>query len=137
MTNLQMPSHLYRTFQIASPVGTHFRPERCEEVECPAHINGWNYRVSVLDPEMISLIRTSGRHYKEVEYLGETYWAFPPGQQCFERHMVPLERPALFYEGRGDKRSYSRRNAREWTADQWVNRFAEHQDKINTAIQRG
>jgi hypothetical protein len=141
-----MPPEAYKTYGIARPVRTHWRPATCEEAGCAAFSNGW---VSTFD-----LATELGR--KQYDYCshdktrsfteqrdGTTLvrLTYGPGNKCFQHgdHKVPLERPARFYVAEGDFRGNPRgipvrvhRRAEDWCED-----FAEHQDAINTAIERG
>ena len=126
---LQTPAR-YRggqEFSLKQPLATHFRPARCEEVECEAHVEGW---VTVLDagnPEhgpLFLALKRSGRHYtemrsEEVEGFppGMTAFVFPPGQQCFEGHQVPVEREPFMLHRTGTGRLIRHVKATDFTED--------------------
>jgi hypothetical protein len=139
----KLPSRMYKTFQIASPLATHYRVATCAEVECEAYTKGWTYKKADLIAEnLLYLVTHAGKRYREtsIDEGGEIYLVFEPGQVCFQAraHRVSLERPELYLSGRGDYRSYSARNANRYDrADQWVESFAEHQEIINRVIQEG
>ncbi len=142
MRNPQLPTGAYKTFQVRSPLATHYRRATCEEVNCEAYTNGWTIKKSDVDEQMMHAIKNSGRHYTEktLELGGDVYLVFPPGQPCFaaSQHVIPLNRPEFFYAGRGDFRSYSPRAARKYDrADQWQHDFEEVQDRNATLIKRG
>jgi hypothetical protein len=134
---------MYKTFQIASPVETHYRVATCAEAECKAYKEGWTYKKADLIAEnLLYLVTHAGKRYQEMalDEGGEVYLVFEPGQTCFQAraHRVSLERPEFYFAGRGDYRSYSPRSANQFDrADQWVESFAEHQDIINKVIQEG
>jgi len=99
-------------FTLSQPLDTHFRPATCEEVDCPQHLFGW---VTVLDREcdvrLIDDILKSGRHFTRMRSEeasqraskdlppGMLAFVFPPGQQCFRQHVMPVGRePFLAYQ---------------------------------------
>lgn len=135
-----------KTFQIAAPAATHFRPATCAEIECPAWANGW---VTYLDEssaagrQQAQYIRAkSERAFTERrEPDGRTAMVFKPGQRCFRSgdHRVQLEREPLFIARDGDAwrrvgepHVFGGRLA----ADNWVDEFAHHQDKLVTQRER-
>lgn len=150
-----MPSHLYRTYRALSPVSTHFRPATCAEVQCTAYTQGWTYvKEHLIRENLLYAVTHAGKRYREmtipVPYRDsatdelkfgaeELCLVFEPGQMCFQArgHRLPLERPEFFYTGRGDYRTFSTRNAQKLNADDWVDHFANHVDKLNTAYQKG
>jgi hypothetical protein len=135
-----MPVGAYRTFQIASPIETHWRPATCEESDCEQYANGWRVRVEGLSPEDLHAIRTSGRQFRQVDVAeGETWLVFEPGQRCFKAatHKVPLGRPELYVVRDGDWRGNpTRQSFQHSSAESWVDQFATHQDKLAEAIER-
>jgi len=136
-----MPVGAYQTFQIASPIETHWRSATCEESGCEQYANGWRVRVEGLRPEDLHAIRTSGRRFRPVDVAeGETWLVFEPGQPCFKAatHKVPLGRPELFVVRDGDWRGNpTRQSYQHSSADAWVDHFATHQDKLAETIERG
>lgn len=70
---------------------------------------------------------------------GLTTFEFAAGQPCFAKHEVPLERPELYIVRGGDWRGNPRGTParRHTTAEDWVEDFAEHQDRLRTALERG
>lgn len=112
-----------QAFKILQPPASHFRPARCEEVECPNHEKGW---VTVLDQNnpqhagLFTALRDSGRRFERMrseEAAERTGKALPPGltafvfgagQQCFERHLVPVGRDPIFmHERNGVRRRHA------------------------------
>lgn len=136
----------YKTFGIASPRATHWRPATCGEVDCAANANGFRVRCDLrtqLGVDQARYIRDkAGRHYTH-EFSDEgrvITFTFPAGQRCFVAHQLPLGRPALFVVRNGDHRGSGRRplERRQYDRpDQWVDDFATHQDKLATAADRG
>ncbi len=125
-----------------------FRKATCAEVECEQWLNGWTFSVAMLaaDPQLDRIARNSGRHYRVQVHEGQEYLVFPPGQPCFAagNHKIQLEEETpLLFVGRGDPRTFDPRtnlprDARQHSrCEDWVDDFANHQDKLNTAIERG
>ena len=136
-----MPTGNYKTFALRQPLATHFRKATCQEIECEAYMNGWNFRREGMDPRLYYVATHSHRSWREVVLApGESYLVFEPGQPCFDadNHRIAIDRPAFFFAGRGDFRSFTTRQARQHAnADDWVDEFATQLDQINTQIERG
>ncbi|WP_084965255.1 hypothetical protein [Thermoactinospora rubra] len=140
----QLPAAAFKTYQVAAPLPTHWRPATCEEAGCPAYEYGWRTLVdetSELGRRQAHYIRRqSGRKFVEDrDAEGLTVFMFAPGQTCFQPHQVPLEREPLYLVRGGDWRGdplggqpYQHRRAEDWVED-----FAEHQDRIARQIERG
>jgi hypothetical protein len=141
--NPRMPTHAYKTFNIAAPVNTHFRPATCEEIDCPAYLNGWTYRkTDLIAANLYDLVTHAGKRYREqaLDEGGELFLVFEPGQICFQAksHRISLERPQFFFSGRGDHRSYSPKRAYQYVdGAEWSEAFAEHQEILNRVAQEG
>lgn len=132
-------AHLYKTFQVAAPIQTHFRKATCEEVGCLAHHYGWQTTVDESTdqgPAQAYYIRNqSGRRFKEEKTeAGLTCFTFEPGQTCFDsdQHVTSLERPYLFVVRDGDWRGNPRhtRPYRHANGDDWCDNFANHLDRL-------
>lgn len=130
----------YETYGIVAPKETHTRPATCREVECVAHLQGWRTTIDVsteLGARQASYIRLmSGRHFTAQEAGGLVYFTFPAGQSCFREHRISLERDPLFYAHGGDFRGVTT-EVGTYRPDDWVDKMANHQDKIIEAIERG
>ncbi len=140
-----LPAHAFKTYGVSMPVRTHWISATCEDISCGPYLNGW--KTVVPDgSDHAQLIRSADfrRRYRYSETAvegGLTEFIFPPGQSCFQAssHRVPLERPAVFSVRGGDWRGNpmgipARVHVR---AQDWVEDFSEHQDKIASAIERG
>jgi hypothetical protein len=141
-----LPAEMFKTFGIRRPLKTHWRPATCAEVDCAAHARGFTIRCdlrTVLGLDQARYIRDkAGRHFTHVfsEEGKVITFTFPAGQKCFQDHRLPLERPALFIVRNGDHRGPGKRRPEKRVfdrPDQWVDTFAEHQDRLATAAQRG
>lgn len=135
-----MPVGAMKTYRILQPVGSHFRPATCEEVECPNYANGWITRVPA-GSDLAEFIASGGtkRHFRETTGLdqAEREFMFPDGQQCFTQHQVPLEREPFYVVQDGDWRGNPTGRTRTTTAEDWVDDFANNQDALKRAIQEG
>lgn len=148
----QLPDHAFSTYGIVMPKSTHTRAARCEEVNCEAHARGW---VTVLDTsipqqrELAKLIvKNEGRRHWTATQDGHlATFTFPPGQQCFAGHRVPLDRPPLFTlaQGREYRSSQPYVNdgaiyipgTRQMRGEEWVERLGENQQAIIDAQSKG
>jgi hypothetical protein len=131
----------YKTYQIVSPLSTHWEPANCVQVNCPDYHHGWRVRIEGLPPEMIHAARTSGRKYSELEISANDHWlVFESGQPCFRaaEHRRLLDKQEIFIVRDGDFRGNPTGNVRRHTrpAD-WQEDFAEHQDKLAQQIKQG
>ncbi|NUS26931.1 MAG: hypothetical protein HOV92_22265 [Streptomyces sp.] len=137
-----MGAAAYKTYEVRSPLSTHFRPASCAEVDCPHYLNGWRTRIETLTPELLRAARNSGRHYTVQQIAaGESYLVFQAGQTCFAgaAHRMPIGRPPLYVVRDGDWRGNPRgTKARlHQRPDYWVEDFAEHQQKLADEIEKG
>ncbi|HEX6968890.1 MAG TPA: hypothetical protein VF174_08810 [Micromonosporaceae bacterium] len=132
-----LPAYAYKTYEITSPISTHFRDATCDEAGCLAQRNGWETRVDEttdLGQRQAHYIRQrSGRQFTE-RLDGVTVFTFPPGQRCFAGHKVPLERPEIYVVRGGDWRGNPFGDRQRLSADAWVNDFGEHQDRIARVV---
>jgi hypothetical protein len=143
-----MPAAAYKTYSIAAPRATHWRPATCAEAQCDAYLHGWK---TVIDEatelgmgQAYYIREQSGRRFREERLPGgRTEFYFEPGQRCFrsgdQRHYVRLDRQEIYVVRDGDHRGNPRgteprrhTRARDWTED-----FALHQDRIARQTQRG
>jgi hypothetical protein len=131
----------YKTYQIVSPLSTHWRPATCAEVDCPEYIKGWKLRVEGLPPEMLHAAKTSGRKFTELNVTATENWlVFEAGQPCFraQLHRKLLDKQEIFVVRDGDYRGNPTGNIRKHTRpEHWREDFAEHQEKLAQQIQRG
>lgn len=144
--NPGLPSHAYKTYQVVAPLSTHFRPATCQEVECPAMINGWRTVVDESTPlgaKQAHYIRTvSRRSFREDKDLGVssmTSFVFAPGQLCFAQHKLRTGRPEVYLVRDGDHRGNPRgtQPRRHTRAEDWVEDFNEHQGRLADEIEKG
>lgn len=141
-----LPAAAYKTYAIVAPRATHFTPATCAQVDCPDYLGGWK---SVIDErselgqrQAYYIRKQSGRAFTEVRGEdGLTVFTFEAGQQCFKasQHVRRLDKPELFIVRDGDFRGNprgtpARQHAR---AQDWVEDFAEHQQGLADAHQKG
>ena len=140
-----LPAADYKTYQILSPLSTHYRTGSCAEAQCGPYLNGWRTVVDEgtdLGRRQAHYVRLeSGRGYSEARGEdGLTVFTFEAGQSCFATpHQIPLDRPEIYVVRDGDWRGNPRGTeprVHSRPAD-WVDDFATHQDRLKTAIERG
>lgn len=135
------PVRLMRTYQIASPLATHWRPATCEEAGCEAYLNGWRTVVAVDSPQAAYIRSDRSRSWREARREGGlAEFTFPPGQQCFDwqSHRVPLERPEIYRIRGGDWRGNPDGvRTRLVTAQDWADDFGENQESLAHLIGKG
>jgi hypothetical protein len=135
-----MPATAYKTYQVAMPLATHWRAASCAEIDCGYYLNGWQTIVPA-GSELEALVRGSGRRFtEERQPAGLIEFRFEPGQSCFREstHRLPVGRPERLFVRDGDWRDNPTGWKREHTsAEFWQEDFAEHQDRLKTAIERG
>lgn len=138
-----LPVGAYKTYQVTAPIATHYRPAKCIEVDCQMQANGW---VTPVDEstelgamQALYIRNKSGRNYIEDRNHapGVTAFTFPPGQECFTQHQVPLERPALYIVRGGDWRGNPTGDVVRRKPDDWVDDFANHQQQLADKINQG
>lgn len=138
----KLPASEVKTYSIRSPLATHFRPATCQEVDCANYAKGWLTRLDTAVPQQAQLandIRLKlGRKFLAVERGTVVEFTFPPGQQCFAQHRVPLDRPEFYVVRDGDWRGNPRGTAPvQRNADDWLDDFANHQDRLKTVLDQG
>lgn len=141
-----MAPEAYKTYGMSMPLRTHWRPATCEEVGCAAYRSGWvsTFDLSTeLGQKQYAYCKDDRSRSFSMQQASMTLvkLVYKPGNKCFQAsdHKLPLGRPGRFYVAEGDFRGNPRnipvRVHR--SADNWVEDFSEHQDKIATAIQKG
>lgn len=111
----------------------------CKDVGCKNWLYGWDVILdeSTTEGKQLAIIaRKSGRTFKEVKApSGVTVFQFDSHQRCFEEHRT---RPDIFTRRHGDWRGnpsgnvYRHTNARDWVED-----FAENQQRLHDAQTKG
>lgn len=139
-----MPAQNYKTYFIAAPLKTHWRQASCEEANCEQFKGGWfiplDERTQMGQKHAYTIRRLAGRQFTEYkDSAGVTIFTFPPGQQCFEKHMVRVDRPEIMGIKGGDFRGNPRGTQTRIHSkpEHWVEDFALHQDELSTEIERG
>jgi hypothetical protein len=140
----QLGAENFQTFQVTSPISTHTRRGTCEEAECQAYKNGWRMKIDLqteLGQKQAHYIKyNSGRSFKKIGFQdGLVTLEFSPNQECFAEHRIRIDRPEVYRVKGGDYRGNplkipTRVHKRP---EYWVEEFAENQDRINRAIERG
>lgn len=131
----------YRTFQITSPLSTHWEPATCVQVQCGQYTNGWRVRVEGLPPEMLHSAKTAGRKYTELRVAEDENWlVFEAGQPCFgsSKHRRLLDRQELFIVRDGDWRGNPTGRVRKHTRpEDFIDEMQENQGRLAELHQQG
>lgn len=134
------PVQAYKTYSVHSPLQSHFREASCSEVECDAHAHGWVTMIDTatdLGRQQANYIRLhSGRAFTVAELGTMVTFTFGPGQKCFQTHRVALNREPICSVRGGDWRGVTA-PSRILRPDDWVDDFANHQDRLKTRVERG
>lgn len=142
----KLPATAMQTYAILAPVATHWRAASCEEAGCGAFLRGWTTTVdegTELGQRQAHYIRhdrTRGYTESRTE-VGLTTFIFAPGTRCFRSvdHRLPVGKPEIYVQREGDWRGNPRGTGpRQFQrpAD-WVDHFAEHQDRLATRLGQG
>jgi len=133
-----LPAHLMKTYKIAAPLPTHWRPASCLEVQCEAFLHGWVTIVPTVSPQADYIRADRSRSAREERQDGGmSTFTFGPGQTCFRPHQARLDREERFLVAGGDWRGNPRGERTELTASQWQEDMAGHLDRLKTAMERG
>ena len=134
----QGPPRAYKTYSIDRSRETHTREATCVEVECTAHVNGWQTFIDESDDKGAAqayyIRRESGRGYvEEFNEHGVTVFTFGAGQVCFSSgdnvHRISLDREEFYAVQRGDWRRFGQKFTHS-SPDSWLNDFGSHQDQL-------
>lgn len=136
----QLPVGAVKTYTVAAPLATHFRPATCEEVDCAHWRDGWRTVVDEstdLGAAQAAYIRgQSGRRFVEHREGAAAVFVFEPGQRCFAAHQLPLERDPLLIVRMGDWRGYGPARVHRRPED-WVDDMQVSLDKVRDRHERG
>lgn len=142
--NPAMPARAYQTFQILAPKKTHTVEASCEDVECEQYARGWRMKIDLqtdLGQRQAHYIKhLSGRAYKVVSQRdGLVELEFAPNQPCFQQHRKRNELPEKYLVKGGDHRGNPLKTPTRVhkKPEFWVEEFAENQDRIARAIEKG
>jgi hypothetical protein len=141
------PEH-YKTYQMSTPLGTHWRKATCEEVQC----NMWVYG-GVLTVDLSTELGQRQYHYAthdrmrshSMQRVTQTLvkFVYGPGTICFEpvrsSHRIKMDRLPFYLVSGGDWRGNPRGTPRtiHRRPEDWVDDFATHQDKLAETAKRG
>lgn len=135
------PVHTMRTFQIDQPLETHFRLATCREVDCQAYAHGWSMGFDLTDPERRKAARwirdKSGRTFTYELTDTKITFTFAAGQQCFQKHRVPLERDPFMIVRGGDWRGSTGIVRRHRDPADFIDHWSTDLDRLNTVRERG
>lgn len=141
----QGPPQLYQSFTIKAPIATHWRPGTCYEDDCDQYVNGFYLDVDESDLHLnggaarAHYIRhdKSRKHTEERLPTGLTRFAFPPGTNCFGKHIVRSDRPSVLVVRGGDYRGNPLGDQRvHKNANDWTEHLHETLDKVQAQQER-
>jgi hypothetical protein len=128
------PVQAYQTYEATART----RPATCRDVQCAAREKGWQTVVDVgsqLGQRQANYIRLrAGRAFTFAQDGDRVTFTFPPGQQCFRQHTLPVG--ALFVKRGGDWRAVTSEPVQMRTED-WIDDQQNTFDRIRTTAQRG
>lgn len=134
----------YKTYGWHRPVVSHYRPATCEEADCDAWRYGWVTTVDITSDlgrrQYDYITHDKTRTYTVTQPAAGIFkFAYQPGHPCFDsgNHRVLLGRPPIFTVRSGDWRQFTSPATVHRYAEDWVDDFANHQDRLATAIRRG
>ncbi|MDQ7910260.1 hypothetical protein RB614_37780 [Phytohabitans sp. ZYX-F-186] len=132
----------YRTFEVRSPLSTHWRNATCAEVECRHLLSGWVSRIDVSTEQgrtWAAAIKASGRRYTYEQNGTVVTFKFGPGQQCFQApHKVRTGRQELYVVRDGDWRGNPTGRTRQHRQPGlFVEEFEEGLSRLRDRIQQG
>lgn len=138
----RMAPAAYKVYAIRAPLATHWQVVTCADVDCEHHALGWD---SVIDErtdlgqrQAHYIRRESGRRFTEERQPdGLTRFAFEAGQKCFRQHRARNQRPERFIERGGDWRHAVGPRREHIRPEDWVESFADHQERLKTIVERG
>jgi hypothetical protein len=137
-----LPVTAMKTYQIAAPLASHWNVVTCEDADCDAYRLGWasliDERTDLGQRQAHYIRRESGRRFTEERQPdGLTAFSFEPGQKCFAEHKARNMRPERFVERGGDHRGTVGARREHGRPEDWVESFAENQDRLRSLAERG
>lgn len=143
------PEH-FKTYSMARPLSTHWRTATCAEYECEGYLRGFMLSIDLgteLGQRQYHYVtHDKSRSYtiqRESERL--VHVLYGPGNECFASvskqatHVVLRDRPPFYLVSGGDWRGNPRGTPRyvHRRPEDWVDDFANHQDKLAEAARKG
>lgn len=126
------------TYSIVRPPDTHTAPATCAQVDCDFYTNGWE---TIIDPttdlgQRQTAYIEADRRPKTSSQLadGRIVYTFPPGVECFASHVRSLDREPLYLLRRGTAGRYTGPARHYDNPAQWVEDFADNQQKLTDII---
>lgn len=137
-----LPAGAVQTYSIIRPrTPDFFRGATCEEVNCERRRLGWRSRADTSTPEGARVARwilnKSGRRFTKEEAGPILTFTFPPGQDCFERHKVAVEREPLYVVRGGDHRGTRDFRRTHKRGEDWRDDMQERLGQVAEAQKKG
>lgn len=143
-----LPPEYYKSYSLRQPLRTHFRPATCYEFECDEFVYGFVLTMDLsteLGQRQLYYVqhdKSRKCHLQRVD-LQIMKAVYGPGNDCFEpkrsQHRVPIGRPPFLLVAEGDWRGNPRGTPvrRHRNVEDWVDDFANHQQALSDAYQKG
>jgi hypothetical protein len=139
----RLPVTAMKTYTISAPLATHWNTVTCGPGTCEWWATGWDTVIDErtgLGRRQAQFIRADRerRFTEEREESGLTRFRFGAGQRCFKgQHLARNMREDTYAERGGDHRAVIGRPRVHKNAGEWVESFAENQDRVKTITDRG
>lgn len=137
----------FKTYTMAAPFASHWRPASCEEYECDDFLHGFVMTIDFSSDlgqrqlHYLTKVDKDRRYHMQRTGPYEVKLIYGPGNPCFKRgeHRVPLDRPPFYLVSEGDWRGNPRgvRPRSYQRPEDWVDDFATHQNRIVDTLKRG
>jgi len=138
----------YKSYSLRQPRNTHFRPATCEEFECDEFMFGFVLTMDLstdLGQRQLDYVKRdkSRRCHLQRLSLNIMKAVYGPGNDCFEpkrsTHKILVGRPPVLLVAEGDWRGNPRRTPTRVhrRVEDWVDDFANHQQALADAVQKG
>lgn len=140
------PEH-FKSYKASAPLGSHWRRATCEEYECDDFLYGFIFTCDI-STELGQQQHYFLTHDKERSYSIQrpnesiVKFIYGPGNRCFapkcENHVIPIGRPPFYLIHGGDWRGNPRGDRLvHRRVEDWIDDWANHQDRIASTIRRG
>jgi hypothetical protein len=136
----------YKTYSWNRPLSTHWRQATCEEVRCDDFVNGFLLTIDIstkLGAKQYHYLTHDRERSYTIDEVGLYIrnFIYPPGTRGFagdkHDHRLPVGREPLLSVRAGDWRKYLAPAYRHAYIDDWVEDFAENQNRIVEIQKRG
>lgn len=146
-----MDPQYYKTYEMDMPLESHWRFVSCEDYECDDFMKGFVLTIDLsaeIGQRQFDFVKQDKTRSCSIQRVTETMVkaVYGPGNKCFRnvkgdplRHKLPIGRPPFYLVSGGDWRGNPRGTptVTHRRPEDWIDDFANHQDKLATTFQRG